>query len=136
MPAPLGPLRVMETLDDLIDDDNELIIQAPPGAAVQPGEAWTQPAGEASLPPAGPVYRVTLPLLPHEQAARTGGRAPETGGGFQAVGRRGGGTAGVQAAAPGGSGKQEVGVEKFSQLRIRCAWLAEQGGARVGNVAR
>lgn len=125
----------METLDDLIDDDDELVIQAPPGAAVQPGEAWTQPA-EASLPPAGPVYRVTLPLLPHEQAARTGGRAPETGGGFQAVCRRGGGTGGVQAVPPGGSVKQEVGVEKFSQLRIRCVWLAEQRGVRVGTLAR
>jgi hypothetical protein len=123
----------METLDDLIDDDDELIIQAPHGAAVHSGETWTQPAGEASLPPAGPVYRVTLPLLPHEQAARIGGRAPETGGGFQAVGRRGGGSqGGLQAAAPGGSGKQEVCVEKFSQLRIRCVWLARQGGVRVG----
>lgn len=122
----------METLDDLIDDD-ELIIEAPPGAGVQPGEAWTQPA-EVPLPPAGPVYRVTLPLLPHEAAARTGGRAPEAAAGFQAVSRRGAGTGsahGHEAAASGASAKQEVGVEKFSQLRIKCVCVAGRGGVRV-----
>ena len=105
-------LPVGMDLFDLIDE--EVLEEQAQQAAAAPPLSAAAPAAAPPLsqPQAQPVQRHALPLLPHE-------RACDAGGGFEAVGGRRADASTKTSYAP--PPKQDMTVEKYSQLRIKCA---------------